>query len=81
MREDFGERILVQRLTVYRRWVKSFSAQGFDEKISEGNRALLVARLTATVNMNLTAADRECVVDGKPEPCPPQEGEGGNTML
>ena len=75
VREDFGERILTQRQTVYRRWVKNFSPEKFDDKISEGNRALLVARLTATVNMSLEVADRECVVDGKPEPCPPEEGE------
>ena len=80
MREDFGDRILTQRLTVYRRWVKSFSPQGFDDKIRDGNRALLMARLSATVNMSLEVADRECIVDGKPEPCPPEEGEQGNTL-
>jgi hypothetical protein len=79
VREDFGDRILTQRLTVYRRWVKSFSPEGFDNMIRDQNRDLLVARLSATVNMSLEVGDRECIVEGKPAPCPPEEGKN-NTL-
>ena len=78
VREDFGDRILTQRLTVYRRWVKTFSPESFDNKIQANNRDLLVARLSATVNLSLEVADRECTAaDGKSEPCPTDEGQTG----
>lgn len=79
VREDFGDRILTQRLTVYRRWVKTFSPEKFDEKIQSNNRDLLVARLSATVNLSLEVGDRECTAaDGKSEPCPTDQGETGS---
>lgn len=76
VREDFGERILTQRLTVYRRWVKSFSPQAFDDKVRDENRNLMLARLSMTVNMSLEVGERG--IDGQPAPGPPGEGADGD---
>jgi hypothetical protein len=73
-REDFGQRMLTQRLVVYQRWVKSFTPELMNDAIQEANKALLIQRLSTTVNMSLEAPDRECVAeDGTPEPCPDAE--------
>lgn len=69
-RQDFGERILTQRLVIYRRWVKGFSPLRTDEAIAEQNKKLLLDRLCNTVNLSLEVADRTCVADGGAEvPC------------
>jgi hypothetical protein len=73
-REDFGQRMLTQRLVVYQRWVKSFTPELMNDAIQEANKALLIQRLSTTVNMALEAPDRECVAEsGAPEPCPDAE--------
>lgn len=78
-REDFGDRILTQRLVVFRRWFKGFSAERLDAAIRDANREALYSRLSSTVNLSLEAAEPECMgADGQPAPCPTEEaGEGG----
>jgi hypothetical protein len=77
-RQDFGERILTQRLVIYQRWVKTFSPAGMDARIKENNKKLLLARLSSTINMSLEAPDRECVAEGGgSEPCGPPAGDAG----
>lgn len=51
-RQDFGERLIEQRLVIYQRWVKSFDKTLTNEAILAANKALLLERLMGTVNMN-----------------------------
>jgi len=51
-RQDFGERLIEQRLVIYQRWVKSFDKTLMNESILAANKALLLERLMGTVNMD-----------------------------
>ena len=57
--QDFGERILTQRLVVYQRWVKRFAPAAMDAAIKEANKKLLVERLSVTANMSLEVAPED----------------------
>lgn len=66
-RQDYGERLIEQRLVVYQRWVKTFSPDRMNAAILEANKQLLLETLMKGINMSLEV--QECSVDGKPVPC------------
>jgi len=44
-RQDYGERLIEQRLVVYQRWVKTFSPDRMNAAILEANKQLLLETL------------------------------------
>ena len=54
-RQDYGERLIEQRLVVYQRWVKTFSPDRMNAAILEANKQLLLETLMKGINMSLEA--------------------------
>ncbi len=68
-RQDFGERLIEQRLVIYQRWVKSFSPLKMHDSILEANKKLLLETMLRSVNLSLEAEESECVGDGSAAEC------------
>jgi hypothetical protein len=64
-RQDYGVRLMEQRLVIFQRWFKGFKASKFNDEIQASNKELLLATMLSTINMDLEAPDKEDLEPGE----------------
>ena len=64
-RQDYGVRLMEQRLVIFQRWFKGFKPSAFNDAIKASNKELLLATMLSTINMDLEVPDKEDLKPGE----------------